>query len=425
MSVDQDDFDYDSILEMAKEQDCPMGDLLAMSPQNDPFFAGAPASREAGEWFARLWQTYDFPQGIHIRKIHYLIVSSKTRPKLPNGKTYENDQPCWDYLNDASRYARHLNLVDPFAFRDARNPEPQIFAEYEEVPEPDYELEDLGEWTLPGIPTDLGTYLDFDLPGAEITGYQYGQADQPFHLEAWIEKSTMNSVLVPLCRELKVNLVTAVGFQSITGVINMINRIEEMRENIGRDKPVRIFYISDFDPGGEMMPLSVARLLEFYLNRFAAEVDVKLIHIALTKRQVIEYDLPKIPIKPKNKSKKSFEERHGRGATELDALEAIHPGSLRQIVREVVEPYIDNDIQGQLDDALDEAKQVAQDAIDEALEAEQAKAQEIAEKAKKIYERWRQKQKAMAAHLDKELAPLRKELSDTWHACGQRKNFRG
>jgi hypothetical protein len=49
--------------------------------------------------------------------------------------------------------------------------------------------------------------------------------------------------------------------------------------------------------------------------------------------------LPRIPIKESDKRKGHFEARYGEGATELDALEAIHPGELARIVKERVEVY--------------------------------------------------------------------------------------
>jgi hypothetical protein len=66
-------------------------------------------------------------------------------------------------------------------------------------------------------------------PGIEeVYGYDYHATDQPYHLELWIEKSTMDDVLVPICEELHVNLVTSVGFQSITGVVRLLQRASEL-----------------------------------------------------------------------------------------------------------------------------------------------------------------------------------------------------
>jgi hypothetical protein len=93
-------------------------------------------------------------------------------------------------------------------------------------------------------------------------------------------------------------------------------------------KPVRIFYISDFDPSGDNMPIQVARQLEFWRSTYAPESDIKLTPLALTAAQALHYNLPRIPIKDSDLSKAKFEAEYGVGATELDALEALYPGDL-------------------------------------------------------------------------------------------------
>ena len=44
--------DYESIKAMAKRIDRPVKDLLALSPVNDPFYAGVGHTGKAAEWFA-------------------------------------------------------------------------------------------------------------------------------------------------------------------------------------------------------------------------------------------------------------------------------------------------------------------------------------------------------------------------------------
>ena len=105
---------------------------------------------------------------------------------------------------------------------------------------------------------------------------------QPYHLEIWVEKSTMDDVLLPLCRRYHVNLVTGLGFMSITSVIGLLNRIVQSGER-------RVLYISDFDPAGDGMPTAVARQIEYWLAHHALESDIKLTPIALTTEQVAAY----------------------------------------------------------------------------------------------------------------------------------------
>ena len=171
-----------------------------------------------------------------------------------------------------------------------------------------------------------------DLPSYQLYGFD---AEQRYHLEIWCEKSTMNDVLIPLCERYGINLVTGVGEMSITAVLQLANRFQE-------GVPVRIFYISDFDPAGQSMPVAVARKLEHLQRNEGYEADVRLFPIVLTARQVEEFDLPRTPIKASERRAGKFEERHGAGAVELDALEALHPGVLRSIIRRWILRYWDS-----------------------------------------------------------------------------------
>lgn len=149
------------------------------------------------------------------------------------------------------------------------------------------------------------------------------------------EKSTMNDVLEPLCQKYGMNLVTGLGELSITAVYLLALRVVEAK------KPVRILYISDFDPAGESMPLAVSRKIEYFVRNYSLDCDIKLVPLMLTSQQCVEYNLPRTPIKETEKRKDKFENRHGVGATELDAMEALHPGEMAELIEKAIEPYFD------------------------------------------------------------------------------------
>src|SRR6266699_2576544 len=126
------------------------------------------------EWFASLWQAFRYTSKVHIRRVHYQIVSQNPPVVMPNGLPYENTEGCWNLLNLASKAARYLQLVDPEAFVDRRNPEAVVYASSRLWG---------SQLRLPDFP---------DLPAYRVSGYEPVQA---FHLECWCEKSTMNDVL--------------------------------------------------------------------------------------------------------------------------------------------------------------------------------------------------------------------------------------
>src|SRR5258708_32208924 len=90
---------------------------------------GTPTDLAMAEWFAWLWRAFGYTTGVHLRRIHYQVVSQKPPALLPNGLPYENTVECWDFLNMASKAARYLRLVDPAAFVDRKNAEAVIYAE--------------------------------------------------------------------------------------------------------------------------------------------------------------------------------------------------------------------------------------------------------------------------------------------------------
>jgi|APCry1669189101_1035198.scaffolds.fasta_scaffold78404_1 hypothetical protein len=108
------------------------------------------------------------------------------------------------------------------------------------------------------------------------------------------------------------------------------------------------------------MPVSVARKIEFFIRNGREDLDVRLFPVALTAQQCAEYKLPRIPIKESERRKDSFELIHGTGATELDALETIHPGVLAEIVGNAMDLYFDDG----LEDAPAEAESDLDDQVD-------------------------------------------------------------
>lgn len=393
---------YDSIKQLAKQRGAKIPALLVLANQNDPFYVGAPASVEAARWFADLWNGFGFGTGVHLRRVHYRLVSQKSIKK-PNGKPYRNTENDWAYLCNAGKYARYLGLVDPLAFIDRRNPEPHVFTSdnghHSTVP--DWSIDEPA-WSLPDLSFDR--CVNLSLPEPEIAGYDYDQSDQPYHLEVWVEKSTMDDVILPIGRRWGVNVVTSLGYQSITGVIAMLQRIKQS------GKPARIFYISDFDPAGDSMPVSVARQVEYWLAEYAPTADIALTPIVLTREQVEGYDLPRIPVKDTDLRKAHFEERHGQGAVELDALEALHPGELARIVAEAIEPYRDAELSDRLSEVEDEAHDAVSDAWQRATKPYQAELDSLRDNAVKIAKRYQKRVTKLTAELDKELTPLKERM---------------
>jgi hypothetical protein len=168
-------------------------------------------------------------------------------------------------------------------------------------------------------------------------GYGTGRR-QPYRIELWCEKSTMNGILEPIAEHYGATFVPGTGETSTTRCLQVIDRAEADEGH----RPVRILYISDFDPAGLSMPVAASRKIEFFARNRNLDPDIQLIPIALTHDQCVEYRLPRTPLKATEMRKEKFEERYGAGATELDALEALHPGVLRRIVTQAILRFYDD-----------------------------------------------------------------------------------
>lgn len=338
-------YSYATIKNLAAQRGVRVTELIALAPKNDPFYCGTPGDLDKGRWFAALWRQFGYQRGVHLRRMHYQLVSQDPPVQRPDGLPYTNTESCWDYLNEASKAARYLGLVDAAAFVDRRNPDPLLYARYWDDPTPGYSV--YGSW---GFDLALPDFPELPYLGAE--GYTGNL--QPWLIELWIEKTTMQDVLAPLCETYGANLVMGAGELSITAILDLLRRVQQAQ------RPVMLGYVSDFDPAGYGMPVSVARKIEFYARELDLRKQVILQPIALTGEQIAAYRLPRVPIKDSEARRGRFEDIHGQGAVELDALEALHPGELARIVEAAIAPYYDAEI----DQRAKEQRQALQEALD-------------------------------------------------------------
>jgi hypothetical protein len=324
--------DYETLKALAAELRRPLRSLIVLKGDNDPFLANRPGRRLTGaRWFAGLWDRLDVPDGVHLRRLHYLLVSTAS-VALPDGSPYENTDRCWKYLGSAACDARYLDLVPAATFRDRRAPEPIVFFPVDSGGNAILEVDDNGPLVeRAGEPLIILEPHEYRFPELPNVSFSAPEIAEPFAIEVWVEKSTINDILLPLAQTYGVTLVTGLGELSLTQCLALVGRVR------AHQRPTRILYISDHDPAGDGMPVSVARKIEFLTQD--DDLDIKLFPLLLTAAQVAEFDLPRVPIKDSDARRGKFQERHGEGGVELDALEALHPGALGRIVRDAILLY--------------------------------------------------------------------------------------
>jgi hypothetical protein len=321
---------YDEINRLAKERGKTVSDLIALTSHNDPFYAEQAGRVVAAKWFAEQYEREKFKAGVHVRRIHYRLVSRESQ-KDWLGRNYLNTTSCWQALLAASKDARYLGTVPLADFDDRRNP--TAIATGVDLPR-DPKLKhasvdasglNLGGLVLPSLYIDTA-----DRPA------------QPYHCEIWCEKSTMRDILDLIGARYGVTRVYSLGEISLTACVKLI--LERVARN--GDRPIRILYLSDFDPAGKSIPVAAARKIEWLIKKNNLDVDLQLIPILLDHDQCVHYRLPRTPIKEGEGRADEWAIRFGEGGTELDALEALHPGELHRIVTEALDRYHDHDLQG-------------------------------------------------------------------------------
>ncbi len=345
-----------------------ISDLVVLSKMNDPYWIGGKTQVKKAKWFEQIYNKYYLDNYLpnkakpHLRRIHYTILNLE---KLPGGEIYRDEH--WNYLLEASRFARILGLVPLDGLIERRSREPHEFLLVEDAKR-DIRIKEESPHLIENLNSLLNLSMD-DLfePGFIIEGYQYSDFHQPYHIEVWAEKTTVDDILEPICKKLGVNLVTGFGYMSHSRIASLFERILKYQ------KPCILLYVSDFDEAGQNMPVQVSWLIYYYLNflpyhinseypyikkyqeelkRISEEFPIRLKPVVLTPDQIDRYNLPRVKsiedensdlknASTRSKSKKNKPEKFKKGKVELDALVALYPGELEKIIENEINKYRD------------------------------------------------------------------------------------
>lgn len=167
---------------------------------------------------------------------------------------------------------------------------------------------------------------------------------QPTRPEVWVEKEALAEVMRTAARKWHVVVVVNRGYSSASSMFENAQRIAERARN---RQATQILYFGDHDPSGLDMIRDVRdRICEFVNalldddpgdSRDRAYVEVH--PIALTMRQVEEYDPPPNPAKLTDSRAAWYVQKHGDSSWELDAL---NPKVLDSLVQSEIEACIND-----------------------------------------------------------------------------------
>lgn len=156
-------------------------------------------------------------------------------------------------------------------------------------------------------------------------------ADQEYRVEVWIEKEALVGVFEDICSELDVALFPCRGYTSQSEMWRGAQRMMRSKKRT----PV-VLHFGDHDPSG----IDMSRDIDDRLTLFEAS-DLVFERIALNMDQIEQYDPPPNPAKMTDSRFDKYLAKHGSESWELDALE---PRVMRDLVRNHVLRYRDEDI---------------------------------------------------------------------------------
>jgi hypothetical protein len=335
-----------------------LGNLTVLSAAHDPYRCAVPKIKREAQWATDRFA--EVPAS-HLRNFHYRLIGSVEKP---NGATYSGSNKDWRWLKRATAAARWLRLIPFDALEDRRNGEPYIKRADRDLTELSATVTARFDAEPPSIEV-LDGDDDSEMYFSPAT---YGvKAEQPFIFALFGEKSSLKEEMEPEADRLDADMYLETGEQSITHCYDIARRAA------ADGRPLVVGVVTDCDPSGWQMAVSIARKLQALRDLEFPTLDVRVIHIGLLPDHVRRFRLPESPISDKEKRKARWKERMGVEQTEIDALLALHRGALGQMIRDAFAPYFDPTLAARVREAESARRAEAMDTIEEALdEAERA-----------------------------------------------------
>lgn len=153
---------------------------------------------------------------------------------------------------------------------------------------------------------------------------------QNVHVELWLEKRSLVSILNPVCREFGVRLYPMGGFASISFAHEAALELREI------EKPVHVYHLSDLDADGAYSSIALERELRLHGASFQFH------RLALTPQQISEFSLHDATREQKRTSSRWpwWVDTYGANMPACE-LDAIDPRQFRELVRNAIVQHID------------------------------------------------------------------------------------
>jgi len=148
--------------------------------------------------------------------------------------------------------------------------------------------------------------------------------NQADYIEVWTEKDAIAGILYEATGNWDVPLMVARGFSSETFLYEAAEAIK------AEDKPTYLYHFGDHDPSG----VAAAHDIERRLRGFVPDAEIYFERVAVTREQILQWNLPTRPTKKTDTRSKNF-------AGESVEVDAIPPRQLRELASECITQHID------------------------------------------------------------------------------------
>lgn len=261
------------------------------------------------------------------RKLYYLLSGINALPKLKKG---------YGRLVAHMTEGREKSRWPPTCLVDERHPLVDI---NDNLEDPAHLINDLLD----------ELYL---LPERYITDPKYEMHrwhKQKNYVEIWTEKQSAVSELIRINKRNNLQ-VRIVAFGGFPGFADLHKHVKRLVSYMNLNKNIRILYLGDFDPSGNMIDETTQKRLVMIWNIHSHAqkhgVTFNFNRIAVTKGQIHKYDLPWDPEKEsEEEQKKLFDNPNYKNmkwlhgdvyATGLDAFELLRPEEYEKTIVDAV-----------------------------------------------------------------------------------------
>lgn len=164
------------------------------------------------------------------------------------------------------------------------------------------------------------------------------QSGQDTHIEVWVEKDAISSVLKRVTETYGINILVNRGYGSVTAIKDAYDRFGWRIKDYGRE--VVILYLGDHDPSGLDMIRDINSRISEMLEIDELSNSFRIVPIALTMKQIKKYNPPPNPAKITDTRSPAYIEQYGRVSWEVDALP---PEVLNNILESSILDFLDVD----------------------------------------------------------------------------------